>query len=86
MPTVATLSGSIRIEQRYNEHHPPHFHAIQGDDEAQIDIANLSVIAGTLDARALADVVAWARDHRMELALNWVDALAQKPLQRIRFP
>jgi len=84
MPTVARIAGNVRIEQRYGEHHPPHFHAIQGNDEASIEIAlPLNVIAGALSPGALSDVRAWARTYRAELALNWVDALAQANINRI---
>ena len=84
MPTVARISGSVRIEQRYGEHHPPHFHAIQGKDEVGLEIAlPLRVISGGLNRGALQDVLDWARDHRADLALNWVDSLAQARLQRV---
>jgi len=84
MPTVAQIPGSVRIEQRYGEHHPPHFHAIQGRDEVGIEIAlPLNVISGGLKPGALQDVRDWAKERRASLALNWVDALAQAPLQRI---
>lgn len=84
MPTVAQIVGSIRIEQRFGEHHPPHFHAIQGKDEVGIEIAlPLNVISGGLKPGALQDVREWAKEHRAELALNWVDALAQAKPQRI---
>ncbi len=84
MPTVAQIAGSVRIEQRYGEHHPPHFHAIQGTDEIGIEIAlPFNVISGGLKRGALVDVLDWARDRRAALALNWVDALAQARIQRI---
>ena len=84
MPTVANIPGRIKIEQHYNDHNPPHFHAVQGDDEALIEIAMpLNVYAGSLKPGALKDVRDWATMHRATLALNWVDALAQAPLQRI---
>ena len=85
MPTVAQIAGNIRIEQRYKEHNPPHFHAIQGDDEASIEIAlPLRVLAGGLKAGALSDVRDWARAHRAALALNWVDSLARATMNVIR--
>jgi hypothetical protein len=84
MVTVAQLSGSVRIEQRYGEHHPPRFHAIQGKDEVGIEIAlPFNVISGGLKKGALQDVLDWAQQRRAALALNWVDALAQAPIVRI---
>ncbi len=71
MPTVAQIAGSVRIEQRYGEHHPPHFHATQGDDEIGIEIAlPFNVISGGLKRSTLHDVIAWATTRRAELALN----------------
>jgi hypothetical protein len=85
MVTVAQIAGGVRIAQYYGEHHPPHFHAIQGSSEAGIEIApSLQMVFGHLKPGALQDVQDWARDRRAELALNWVDALAQAPLRRIK--
>jgi Domain of unknown function (DUF4160) len=84
MPTVARIQGGVTIDQYYNDHNPPHFHAIQGDDEALIEIAlPLNVHKGSLKASTLYDVRCWATIHRAELALNWVDALAGQPIVRI---
>ena len=66
MVTVAQIPGGVRICQYYGDHHPPHFHAIQGSDEALIEIAlPLSVYAGSLKPGALQDVRDWARDRRL---------------------
>lgn len=87
MPQICRFVTGVTIHQYYSDHNPPHFHAVDGDDEAQILIdASLGVLAGSLNRRTLADVVQWARDHRAELALNWVDAIAQLPLKKIRHP
>lgn len=86
MPTVARGPAGIRIEQRYKEHHPPHFHAIQGNDAVSIRIADLGVEAGSLPNVHLGAVMAWASNHRRDLALNWVLALAQMPLDFIAWP
>jgi hypothetical protein len=86
MPTVARLGRNIRIEQRYREHNPPHFHAIQGNEEVGLAIADLSIEDGVMNAQALHDVRVWAEEHRAELALNWVPALAQMPLRKIGYP
>jgi hypothetical protein len=84
MPTVATLPGNIRIEQRYKEHHPPHFHAMQAGNEVSLQIAPaMGILRGGLPANALADVRQWASTRRHWLALNWVDALAQATIQGI---
>ena len=84
MPTVAQIAGGVRIEQRYGEHNPPHFHAVKDDMEVGIQIAEpMRTISGGLKPGAHQDVLDWARDRRAALALNWVDGLAQNPIQRI---
>ena len=84
MPTVARIAGNVRIEQRYGEHHPPHFHAILGYEEVGVEIAlPLKVLSGSLKPSALKDVRSWATTHRAALALNWVDALAQAQVKGI---
>ncbi len=52
MLEVSSFYG-IRIVLDYRDHLPPHFHAIYGDDEATILIADLRVDDGWLPRRAL---------------------------------
>ena len=56
----------------FDEHEPPHFHAIYGDYEADVTIKPLQILAGTLPRRDLALVLEWAALHRAELPENWV--------------
>ncbi len=55
----------------YNDHDPPHFHAVYSEDEALIDIDTLSIVRGELPRRALAMVLEWAVMHREELRQDW---------------
>ena len=55
----------------WREHPPPHFHALYGEYEVQIDLRDLSVLRGTLPRRALALVLEWAAEHRDELMEDW---------------
>jgi hypothetical protein len=65
----------------YRPDHPPaHFHAQYADEVAQIELATLRVISGSLPPRALRLVRQWARLHPNELADNWVRAQALEPL------
>lgn len=86
MPLVASLPGNIHINQHYNDHHPPHFHAEQGSDEVLICIADFSVYAGKLRNSHMRDVLDWAKEQQAALALNWVLALAAMPVQWIGPP
>lgn len=70
MPEISRFFGiSVRIF--YNDHHPPHFHAIYGESEALFAIETLRVLRGELPRRALALVLEWAAVHRAELARDW---------------
>jgi hypothetical protein len=55
----------------YNEHNPPHFHAIYNDYEAEMDIQTLEIIAGDLPKKVRNLVMEWAIDHRDELMEDW---------------
>lgn len=67
----------------YNDHSPPHFHALYGEFEATIDIEKLSVLEGQLPRRALDLVLDWAALHRGELRENWELARARQGLHKI---
>ena len=55
----------------YDDHPPPHFHAIYGEFEAHIGLDPLEVIKGKLPRRALGLVLDWADLHANELRENW---------------
>ncbi|MFN7955572.1 MAG: DUF4160 domain-containing protein [bacterium] len=61
----------IVIRMFFNDHDPPHFHAIYGDAEARIDITTLEVRRGALPRRALGMVIERASQHRHELHDDW---------------
>jgi hypothetical protein len=56
MPEISRFYGII-IRMFYNDHAPPHFHAIYGSDEALIDIHTLDYVKGKLPKRARALVI-----------------------------
>lgn len=70
MPELCRFDG-ITIRLYFREHGPPHFHAIYGESEAQINIDNLAVLHGELPARRLRDVIDWARTRQTELRNAW---------------
>jgi hypothetical protein len=61
----------VVIQMFWNDHAPPHFHALYGEYEAIVSIETLQVLRGGLPRRALAMVLEWAQDHRVELMENW---------------
>jgi hypothetical protein len=56
MPTIGEFSG-ILIRMCWDDHPPPHFHAVYGEHEEQYNIATLDIINGELPRRAHALVV-----------------------------
>ena len=70
MPTLSVFYG-ILIQMFWNDHAPPHFHALYAEDEALIDIGTLQVLEGQLPRRAQALVMEWAKAHRTELMEAW---------------
>ncbi len=82
VPRISSFYGIV-IAMYYRDHHPPHFHAIYAEHEAQIVIETLEPLAGELPARALKLVREWAGMHRAELEANWARAEAHLPLDTI---
>ena len=70
MPTLSTFYG-ILIQMFWQDHPPPHFHALYAEHEAKIDIRTLEIMEGGLPRRALALVLEWAQEHRTELMEDW---------------
>lgn len=63
MPRVSSFFGII-IAMYFNDHAPPHFHAVYQGQEAQISIESLEILRRSLPRRALALVLEWAVLHR----------------------
>jgi hypothetical protein len=70
MPELSRFLGIV-IAMYFNDHNPPHFHALYNEYDAEIDMKNLSVLEGKLPARILGLVIEWAELHRDELTENW---------------
>jgi hypothetical protein len=81
LPTISEFFGIV-IRMYFNDHAPPHFHAIYGDNEAVIVIDSLEISEGGLPRRALSLVREWAEMHRDELTQDWELCRArQQPLR-----
>ena len=70
VPRISAFYGIV-IAMYYRDHHPPHFHAIYGEYEAQIAIETFEPLAGELPPRAIRLVKEWAAIHRADLEANW---------------
>jgi len=55
----------------FGDHRPPHFHIITNSNErVAVTIESLVVRAGSADPRDIAEALAWAANHRRELAVR----------------
>ncbi len=82
MPEVCRFFGII-IRMYFDEHVPPHFHAIYGEYEAQVGIDPIEVLAGKLPHRATSMVIEWAALHQWELMSNWERLQHSQPIVKI---
>lgn len=86
MPRISEFNG-IQIYMYYNDHMPPHFHALYVEDEVIILICTStnpsSVYAGNIPRARLKSVLQWADLHCEELMNNWELARAGMPLNKI---
>jgi len=82
MPEISRFYGII-IKMYFDDHNPPHFHALYGELEAIININTLGVITGELTPRALGLVMEWALLHQKELLRDWNRAKNLEPLDQI---
>ena len=70
MPEICRFLGII-IYMYFNEHNPPHFHAVYNEHRASIAIETLGIVEGKLPSRVLSLVVEWAQENKQELFENW---------------
>lgn len=82
MPQISQFFG-ISIYMYYDEHNPPHFHAIYGGNEGQIGISPLALIKGKLSGRVLGLAMEWATLHQKALLENWELMRGDKPPRKI---
>lgn len=82
MPTISQFLG-MTIRMYFADHAPPHFHVEYNEHEAQICIADLSLLRGSLPKRAMALAIEWAALHRQELADNWALCAGRHPPRKI---
>ena len=69
MPTISMFYG-ILIRMYYEDHNPPHIHAIYCDDAAAINL-NGEGLDGYITPKALALVREWISLHKSEIERIW---------------
>jgi len=70
MPTFFTIDG-IRICLYFNDHNPPHFHAIFAEHELIIGIMTLEIIEGDIPKKQLKKVKEFAKENQDLLMEIW---------------
>ena len=79
MPEISRFYGIV-IKMYFRDHAPPHFHAEYAGAEIIVDIQSVSVIAGSLPAKATRMVLEWAAQHQGELIDLWRLAVNMQPI------
>jgi len=76
MPTIAVVNG-VRLMMYWNDHAPPHFHALFAEHRAVIEIDSLSVTKGYLPKAKLGAVLKWAELRQNALHDVWRNTQAK---------
>lgn len=77
MPEICRFKG-ITIHIYYDDHNPPHFHAIYGNKKAVFRIDTLDRIEGKIPRAKELVVVQWAYLNRKELLEAWNTVVVKK--------
>ena len=70
MPTYFRFNG-IKIDLYFNDHIPPHFHAIYAEYEELIEIETLKTYRGNLPSKQHKKVIKWAEENQDILMEIW---------------
>lgn len=80
MPEISRFYGIV-IRMFYDDHSPPHFHAVYAGSELVVSISPIEVREGRAPARVRSLVLEWAAIHQQELIDDWDRCRnAQEPL------
>jgi hypothetical protein len=81
MPRISMFFGIV-VYMYYDDHHPPHFHALYEGSEAMFDFEG-NIMKGFLPRGALQLIKEWVKFHEEELKENWERARKFMPLNWI---
>ena len=79
MPEISRFFGIV-IKMFFDDHNPPHFHAIYGEYKAVIAIHDFAILEGDLPPKAVGLVMEWTKAHKNELLKDWDLAREKKSL------
>jgi hypothetical protein len=69
MPTISMFYG-VLIQMFFNEHNPPHFHAVYGEYKALFSLEG-KLLEGKFPKEQIKLVQAWVIIHKDELKADW---------------
>lgn len=71
MPTIKRFER-CRITMYFKDHAPAHFHIITNSDErVAVIIESSAILAGSAEARDIAEALEWAKNNRETLRGLW---------------
>lgn len=70
MPVISKFYG-IMIGMYFDDHAPPHFHAVYGGREIQVGISPIKILEGDAPKRVQSMVLEWAALPQDELLADW---------------
>jgi len=82
VPIISVFFGII-VRMFYREHEPAHFHAEYQGQEAKFDLDGKMIVGNIRSRTARRLIRQWAALHRRELAVNWKNMKAGRPLERV---
>ena len=83
MPTFAIVDR-VKIQFYFDEHPPPHIHAVFAECVAQIQIDPTQVLRGSLPPAKLATVLGRASKYRAGLMSAWAAIVAGRKPSRLQ--
>lgn len=83
MPEICRFLGIV-IQMFFDDHNPPHFHAIYGNYEGVFCINTLEMTGGQMPARVRGLVIEWATLHQNELLENWTSIRKTQKFKKIK--
>lgn len=81
MPTISIFYG-ILIQMFWDDHAPPHFHALFAEYEVIVNIKTLKVMRGEMPRWALSLVLEWVNEHRDEFVEDRKRCTQSQPLKK----
>lgn len=70
MPRISYFLG-ISIYMYYDEHNPPHFHAVYNEHGGIINIKEKTLMKGELPKKVLSLILEWTEKYEKDLLEDW---------------